>query len=61
MKNPGTRQQPRLKIERTSEEFNRKALGLEFVKRANRMRKMRNWTLWRGGPSPKREKRLHME
>jgi hypothetical protein len=46
-KEPPTR--PSLKIERTSEEFDRKALGLEFVKRATGMssalRKMRNWTL----------------
>jgi hypothetical protein len=31
MKNPGTRQQLLLKIKRSSEEFNRKAFGLEFV------------------------------
>jgi hypothetical protein len=34
MKNPGTRRQLRLEIERTSEELDRKAFGLEFVKRA---------------------------
>jgi hypothetical protein len=42
-------------MERTSEELNRKAFGLEFVKRATRMssglRKMRNWNL-RGGCPP---------
>jgi hypothetical protein len=32
IKNPGPRQQLRLKIERTSEGFNRKAFRLEFVK-----------------------------
>jgi hypothetical protein len=32
IKNPGTRRQLPLKIKRTSEEFNRKAFGLEFVK-----------------------------
>jgi hypothetical protein len=34
IKDPGTRRQVRLKIERTSDGFNRRAFGLEFVKRA---------------------------
>jgi hypothetical protein len=65
IKNPGTRRQLNLKIERTSEEFNRKALVLEFMKRATRMfsglRKMRNLTLWKGRPPLKRKKRRHTE
>jgi hypothetical protein len=45
-----TRRQLRLKIQRTSEEFDREAFGLEFIKRPNRTfggsLKIRNWTLW---------------
>jgi hypothetical protein len=61
MKNQGTRQQLCLKIESTSEEFVRKAFGLEFVKWETGMpsglRKMRNCTLWRGRPPPKWEEK----
>jgi hypothetical protein len=46
-------------------EFNktsRKTLGLEFVKQAvgmsSRLRKVRNWTLWRVRPPSKRKKNL---
>jgi hypothetical protein len=46
IRNPGTKRQLRLKFEETSEEFDRKALDLEFVKRAtgmsSRLRKIRN-------------------
>jgi hypothetical protein len=35
IKDPRTRWHLRLQIERTTEEFNRKVLGLEFLKRAN--------------------------
>jgi hypothetical protein len=49
-----TRQQLHLKIERTSEELDRKAFGSEFMKRAtgmtSRLRKMRNLALWRYRP-----------
>jgi hypothetical protein len=37
MENPGRRRQLRLKIDRTSEEFDRKAFGLQFVKLATGM------------------------
>jgi hypothetical protein len=37
IKNPGTRQQLRRKFERTSEEFDRNACRLEFMKRATWM------------------------
>jgi hypothetical protein len=60
--NPGTRRQLLLKIKRISEEFDRKAFGLEFVKRATGMssglREMRNWALCRCRPPPKRKKKL---
>jgi hypothetical protein len=60
IKDPRTRRHLRLQIERTTQEFNRRALGLEFVKRANGtssgLLKIRNWTLWRGRPPPKRKK-----
>jgi hypothetical protein len=37
IKDPGTRWQWHPKNERTTSEFNRKALGLEFIQRANKM------------------------
>jgi hypothetical protein len=41
------------------------ALVLETVKRVAgssvRIRKMRDWTLWRGQPPPKWKKRLHTQ
>jgi hypothetical protein len=56
IKDLGTRQQPRLKFERASGRFDGKAFGLEFVKRAAGMssglRKVREWTVWRGRPTP---------
>jgi hypothetical protein len=59
IKDPRTRCQLRLKSERTTSEFDRKAFGLEFVKQANGMsnglRKLRKWALWRGRPPPKRK------
>jgi hypothetical protein len=62
MKNPGTRQQLHLKIEGTSEGFNRKAFGLEFMKQATGMssglRKVMDQTVWRGQPPPKWKKNL---
>jgi hypothetical protein len=61
IKDPGTRWQLHLEIEKTSDRIDRKAFGLEFVKRAPGMSsglwKMRKWTLWRGRPPPKRKKR----
>jgi hypothetical protein len=62
IKNQSTRRQLHLKIDRTSEEFDRKAFGLELVKRAtgmsSRLRKMRNWILWRDRPPPKHKKNI---
>jgi hypothetical protein len=48
IKNPGTRRKLRLKMKRTSEEFSRKAFGLEFMKRAIRMSN----GLWKMGTGP---------
>jgi hypothetical protein len=49
IKNPGTRRQLHLKVERTSKGFDRKASGLEFVMRVTGMssgfRKVRDWRL----------------
>jgi hypothetical protein len=60
IKDPGTRWQLRLKIERTADGFDRKFFGLEFVKRAtgmlNELRKIEDWTFWKGRPPPKRLK-----
>jgi hypothetical protein len=65
MRNPNTRRWLRLKIEMTSEGIDKKAFGLKFVKRAtgisSRLRKIRNWALWRAWPPPKRKKRLRTE
>jgi hypothetical protein len=77
IKGPGTRWQLLLKIRRTSDWFNRKDFGLELMKRAagrsSGLRKVRDWTLWRGRPPPEQEsgtgevgplkwkKRLHTE
>jgi hypothetical protein len=51
IKDPSTKWQLCLKIKRTSDGLYRKAFGLEFVKRAagmsGRLRKVRDWTLWR--------------
>jgi hypothetical protein len=59
-KKPSTRLQMLLKTKRTSEKFERKAFGLEFVKRATGMPsglwrgrttsewKIKDWALWRG-------------
>jgi hypothetical protein len=62
IKNPGIRQQLRLKIERTSDGFDKEAFRLEFVKRAAGMfsglQKIRNWRVWRGRPPLKRKKNL---
>jgi hypothetical protein len=61
-KGPRTRRQPRLKIERKSEEFDQKAFGLEFVKQGAGMSsgllQIRNWRVWRNRPPPKRKKNL---
>jgi hypothetical protein len=62
IRNPDTRRQLRLDIERTSEGIDRKAFGLEFGKGATGMssglQQMRNWALWRGRPPPKRKEKL---
>jgi hypothetical protein len=51
-----------LKIERTSEELDRKAFRLEFVKRAfgtsSGLQRLIDRTLWRGRPPPKRKKKI---
>jgi hypothetical protein len=62
IKDLGTRWELRLKIERTSQMIDRKAFGLEFVKRAlwmfSGLRKMTDWTVWRDRRPPKRKKNL---
>jgi hypothetical protein len=59
IKNPGTRRQLRLKIERISEGFDRKVFGLEFVRRAtgipSGLRKARERTVWTGRPTLERK------
>jgi hypothetical protein len=57
--NPGTRRQLRLKVERASDRIDRKAFGLEFVKRArgvfSGLRKVTHWKVCRDRRPPKRE------
>jgi hypothetical protein len=59
---PRTRWQKRLKSKRTTSEFDRYALGVEFIKQTNEtsnwLGRLRIWTLWRGRPPPKRKKKL---
>jgi hypothetical protein len=54
------RQQLRLGSMGIANEIFGKSIGLEFVKRANgmsnRLRKVKDWVLWRGRPPPKRLK-----
>jgi hypothetical protein len=51
-----------LGCERTSSGSYRKTIGLEIVKRSvgvsSGWRKIRNWTLWKSRPPPKRKKKL---
>jgi hypothetical protein len=53
------------KIKRASEELDRKAFGLEFVKRANGtsscLQRMMDRILWRSRPPPKRKNKLQVE
>jgi hypothetical protein len=59
IKDLGIRRQLRLKIDRTSDGFDRKAFGMDFVRRAAGMSsglwKVRDWTLWRGRLPSERE------
>jgi hypothetical protein len=56
-RNRDFKEQLRLGNERTTSRIYRKTIGLEIVKRAVRissgMRKVTDWTLWRGRPRPK--------
>jgi hypothetical protein len=62
VKNRDAKEQLRLRSERTSGGIFGKTFGLEVAKRAARssvmMRKITDWTLWRGRPPPKRKKSL---
>jgi hypothetical protein len=61
LKDPYTRRQLCLKIERTTEGIDGKTIELEIVKLAvgisSRMRTIMDWTLWRGWPPPKWKKK----
>jgi hypothetical protein len=52
-----------LKIERISEELDRKAFGLEFVKRAfgisSGIQRIKDWNLLRGRTPPKRKEKIN--
>jgi hypothetical protein len=62
IKDPGTNRKPRLKMERISDGFDRKAFGLQFVKRgpevSSGLREVKNWALWRTRHSPDWEFRI---
>jgi hypothetical protein len=51
-----------VKIERTSDGFDRKAFRLEFVNpaagMASGLQQIRNWRVWRGQPPPKQKRNL---
>jgi hypothetical protein len=61
IRNQDFKEQLCLASKRTSGRIYRKALELEVMKRiarSLRIKKMSDWTLWRGRPHPKRKKRL---
>jgi hypothetical protein len=59
-RNRNFKEQLRLGIERTTSGIYRKTIGLEIVKRSVKissgMRKVTDWTLWKGRPPPKRKR-----
>jgi hypothetical protein len=59
-RNRDFKEQLRLENERTTSGIYRKTIGLEIVKQAVRissgMRKVTDWTLWRGRPPRKRKR-----
>jgi hypothetical protein len=69
IKDPSTRRQLRLKIKWTSEQIARKIfyeilrekIPEHVVETSSRLQQMRNCTLWRGRPSPKRKKEPRTE
>jgi hypothetical protein len=64
IKDPRTRRQLRLQIERTTEEFNMNALGLEFLKRANdvqQVTKDQELDLVECSTPSEKKKELHVE
>jgi hypothetical protein len=60
-RNRDFKEQLRLRSERTTNGIYRKTIGLEIVKRAvgisSGLRKIRNWTLWRGSTPSKSEEK----
>jgi hypothetical protein len=62
IKDPGTKRKLRLKMERISDGFDRKAFRLRFVKRgpgmSSGLRKVKNCALWRCRPPPEWEFRI---
>jgi hypothetical protein len=64
-RNRDFKEQLRLENERTTSGIYRTTIGLKIVKRAVRissgMRKVTDWTLWRGRAPPKRKKKLQIQ
>jgi hypothetical protein len=65
IRNQDLKKQLHLRKERTSGRIFRKVIGLEIVKRtfgsSVRVRKMNDWTLWRGQLPLKWKERLHTD
>jgi hypothetical protein len=65
IKDRGAGRQLRLRKERTSGRIFRRIVELEIEKRtvgsSTGLRKVNDWILWRGGPPPKRKRRLLTE
>jgi hypothetical protein len=65
IRNRGFKEQLHLGSKKVSGRIFRKMIRLGITKQiarsSVRMRKMRDWTLWRGLPPPKGKKRLHSE
>jgi hypothetical protein len=61
IKDLGDRRPIYVRKKRITSMIYRKTIELEIVKRAvgisSRLRRIRNWTLWRGRPPPKRKKK----
>jgi hypothetical protein len=61
IKDPCTRRQLRLRIEKTSGEIFRGKIAKQVVGTSSGLRRIRKWTLWSGQPHPKRKKKQQMK
>jgi hypothetical protein len=56
IKDPDTRRQLRLRIQKMSDEIFRRKIAKQVVGTSSGLQKIRNWTLWRGRLPPKQKK-----